>query len=54
MEKVSQPATLPPLEVHGQVILFWKPSISQYLEPSVNGKSRAIIAQNPHSKMANL
>ena len=50
--KVGQPATLQPLEVHGQLVPFWKPTISHFLEPGVHGNSRAIMAQNPHSKIA--
>ena len=54
MKKVWQPPTSQPLEVYGQVMPFWKPPISHCLEPGVHGNSRAIMAQNPHSKMANL
>ena len=51
MLKVQQPAILQPLEAHEQVVPFWKPPISHCLEPGVHGNSRAIIAQNSHSKM---
>ena len=54
MKKNLQPATLQPLQVHGQVIPFRKPPISHCLEAGVHGNSRAIMAQNPYSKMANL
>ena len=54
MKKVKQPATLQPLEAHGQVVPFWKPPNSHCLEPGVHGNRRDIMAQNPHSKRANL
>ena len=53
-EKVWLPTTLQSLEVHGQVIPFWKPPISHCLEPGVHRNSMAIMAQNPHSKLTNL
>ena len=34
------------------ILPFWKPPISYCLEPGVHGNSWAIMAQNPHSKMA--
>ena len=35
------------LEAHGQVVPFWKPPISQCLEPGDHEGGRTIRAQNP-------
>ena len=47
MKKVRQPATLKPLEAHGQEIHFWKPPISNLLEPGGHGGGRSFRTQNP-------
>ena len=52
--KLWQSVTLLLLKAHGQVVPFWKPPISHCLKPGVHRNSRAIMAQNRHSKMANL
>ena len=46
-EKVWQSATLQPLEENGQVIPFWKPPISNCLDPGGHGGGRTFRAQKP-------
>ena len=45
-EKNLQPATLQPIESHGQVVPFWKPLISHCLEPGVHGGGRSFRDHN--------
>ena len=45
MKKLSQPATLQAIEAHGQVVPFWKPPISYFLEPGGHGGGRTFRAQ---------
>ena len=46
-EKVWQPVTLQPLEANEQVVHFWKPPISYWLEPGGHGGGRTFRAQKP-------
>ena len=47
MKKVWQPATLQPLEAHGQLVPFWKPPVSHCLQPAGHWDGRTFRAQKP-------